>query len=66
MTVKNFVFRKNYVGSEVAGMNIAFFIIFDPTWSHILAPTGSNMGYLEVNFNFQSLRKTEAILLPTM
>ena len=66
MTVKNFVFRKNYVGSEVAGMNIAFFTIFDPTWSHILAPTGSNMGYLEVKFNFQSLRKTEAILLPTM
>ena len=29
--------------------------------AHILAPTGPNMGFLKQNFNFQSLRKTEAI-----
>ena len=63
MAVKNFVFRKNWVGSEVASMKIAFFGIFDPTWSHILAPTDPNMGFLKQNFNFQSLRKTEAIIL---
>ena len=66
MAVKNFVFRKNWVGSEVASMKIAFFAIFDPTWSHILAPTGPNMRFLKQNFNFQSLRKTKAILLPIM
>ena len=66
MAVKNLVFRKNWVGSEVANMKIAIFAIFDPTWSHILAPTGPNMGFLKQNFNFQSLRKTEAILLPVM
>ena len=66
MAVKNFVFRKNWVGSEVASMKIAFFPIFNPTWTQILAPTGPNMGFLKQNFNFQSLRKAEAILLPIM
>ena len=66
MAVKNFNFRKNWVGSEVASMKIAFFAIFGPIWTHILAPTGPNMGFLKQNFNFQSLRKTEAILLPIM
>ena len=37
MTLKNFSFRKNWVGSEVTGMKIAFFAIFDPTWIYILA-----------------------------
>ena len=64
MAVKNFVFRKNWVGSEVASMKIAIFPIFDSTWTHILAPTDPNIGFLKQNFNFQSLRKTEAILLP--
>ena len=58
--------EKNCIGSEVASMKIAFFAILAPTWTHILAPTGSNMGFLKQNFNFQSLRKTEAILLPIM
>ena len=31
MAVKNFIFRENWVGSEVAGMKIAIFAIFDPT-----------------------------------
>ena len=26
------------LGSEVTGMKIVFFVIFDPTWTHILAP----------------------------
>ena len=38
MVLKNFFFMENWVGSEVAGMKIAFFAIFDPTWTHILAP----------------------------
>ena len=66
MAVENLVFRKNWVESEVSSMKIAFFAIFDPTWSHILAPTDPNMEFLKQNFNFQSLRKTEAILLPIM
>ena len=66
MAVKNFVSRKNWVRSEVASIKIAFSAIFDPTWNHILAPTCPNMGFLKQNFNFQSLRKTEAILLPIM
>ena len=66
MAVKNFVFRKNWFGSEVAGMKIALFVIFDPTSTHIFAPTDPNMGFLQQNFNFQSLRKTKALLLPTM
>ena len=42
-------------------MKIAFFAIFDPTWTHILTPTDPNMRLLKHNFNFQSLRKTEAM-----
>ena len=37
MALKNFSFKENWVGSEVAGMKKAFFAIFDPTWAHILA-----------------------------
>ena len=66
MAVKNLIFRKNWVGSEVANMKIVFFPIFDLTWTHILVSTGPNMGFLKLNFNFQSLRKIEAILLPIM
>ena len=44
-------------------MKIAIFPIFDPTWTHILALTSPNIGFLKQNFNFQSLRKTEAIFL---
>ena len=66
MALKNFVFRENWVGSKVAGMRIALFAIFDPTETHILAPKCPNMEFFKHNFNFQSLRKTEAILLPSM
>ena len=64
MALKNFVFGENWIGSEVAGMKIVLFAIFDPTWIHILASKGPNMEFLKQNFNFQSLRKTEAMLLP--
>ena len=64
MDMKNPVFKKNLVESEVASIKIAFFPIFDPTWTHILVPTGSNIVFLRQNFNLQSLRRTEAILLP--
>ena len=62
MAVKNFFFGENWVRNEVAGMKIASFVIFDATWTHILAPKDPNMKFLKQNFNFQSLRKTEAIL----
>ena len=66
MAPKNFVFMENWVGSEVAGLKIAFFAIFDSNQAHILEPKGPNMEFLKQNFNFQSLGKTEAILLPSM
>ena len=66
MALKNFIFRENWVGGEVTGMKIAFFAIFDLTWTHTLVPKGLNMEFLQRNFNFQSLRKTEATLLPSM
>ena len=47
-------------------MKTAFFAIFDPILTHILDPTGPNIGFLKQNFNFESLRKTEAIPLPDM
>ena len=52
MALKNFVFRKNWVGIEVAGMKIAFFAIFDPTWTHILITIDTNKEFLKQNFNF--------------
>ena len=67
MALKNFDFRENWVGSELTVVKIAFFLaFFDPTWIHILAPKGPYMGLLYQNFNFQSLRKTEATLLQSM
>ena len=47
-------------------MKIAFFVIFDPTLASILAQKRPKYGILKQNFTFQSLRKTEAILLPNM
>ena len=37
-SLKNFVFRENRVGSEMAHMKRAFFATYDPTLTHILAP----------------------------
>ena len=33
MALKNFFFRENCIGIEVAGMKMAFSPIFDPTWA---------------------------------
>ena len=62
MAVKNFVFRANWVGGMVADMK-NFFVIFDPTWTYILPLKDPNKNLLKQYFNFQSIRKTEAILL---
>ena len=66
MAVKNFVFRENWVGSNLAGMKatiFAIFAIFDPTWAHILALKGPNKEFLKQYSSFQSIRKTEVVLL---
>ena len=67
MVLKNFFFRENWAGSEMTGMKIAFFLPFltqpgPKFWSQ----KDTNMEFLNPNLNFQSLRKTEAILLPSM
>ena len=51
MAVKNFVFRKNWVGNKMAGMKTTFFAIFGPTWTHILAPKGPNKEFLKQHFS---------------
>ena len=38
MAVKNFIFRKNWVGSKVASIKIVFAAIFGPISTHVLAP----------------------------
>ena len=52
MALKNFSFRKNWVGSEMAGMKITFFAIFDPTYAHILAAKRPKYGIPEAEFEF--------------
>ena len=42
MAVKNFVFRENWVGSEMTDMKITFFAIFDPIWTQILTQIGNS------------------------
>ena len=44
MSHSNFIFRENWVGSEVAGIKIDFFAIFDPTCTNILAPKRHKRG----------------------
>ena len=51
MAVKNFVFRKNWVGSKVVYMKTTFFTIFDPTWTHSLASKGTNREFLKEHFS---------------
>ena len=50
MAHKNFFFRENWVGSEVAGMKITVFVIFDQTQTHILAPKRPKYGIPETEF----------------
>ena len=69
MAVKNFDFGKNWVGSEVASTyEHSLFCHFWPNSldSHFGPNWGPNMGFFKHNFDFQSLRKTEVILLPNM
>ena len=51
MTVKNYVFRENWVGSKVAGMKTTFFAIFDLTWTKIMASKGPNKEFLKQHFS---------------
>ena len=51
MAVKNFIFKENWVDSKVAGTKATFFAIFDPTWTHILAPKGPNKEFLKQHFS---------------
>ena len=67
MVVQKFVFSENWVGNKVvAGMKTIFFAIFDPIWSHILAPKDPTKECFKQNFSFQSIKKTEVILLPIL
>ena len=66
MTVKNFVFKESLAANEWTGMKLTFFAIFDPTWIHIFTPKGLTMEFFNQNFNFPYIRKTEAMVLPTM
>ena len=64
MVFQKFVFRENWVGSKVVtGMKTIFFAIFDPIWTHILAPKHPNKELFKQNFSFQSIQKIEVILL---
>ena len=48
MALKNFSFRKKWVGgSEVAGMKITFYDVFDPSWTHTLVPKRPKYGIPE-------------------
>ena len=51
MAVKNSAFRDYWVGSKVAGMKTTFFAIFDPTWTHSLAPKAPNNEFLKEHFS---------------
>ena len=56
MAVKNSAFRENRVGSKVVSR-------WSLTWIHILAQKCPNKEFLKQLFSFQSITKTEAILL---
>ena len=51
MAIKTFVFRQNWIGRKVAGMKKSFFTIFDPIWTHILAPKDPNKEFLKQHFS---------------
>ena len=60
MTVENFAFRENSVGSEVAGHENRLNLD-----QHFRSTKDLNMEFIQ-NFNFQSIRKAETISLPIM
>ena len=55
MALKNFSFRENWVGREVAGMKIAFLPFLTQHGLTFWLQKGQNMEFLKQNFNFQSL-----------
>ena len=66
MALKNFTFRENWLGIEVAGMEIAFLPFLTQHGPTFWPSKGQNMEFLKQYFNLKSLRKTEVILLPSM
>ena len=67
MVVQKFAFRENCVCRKVvAGMKTTFFAIFDPIWTHVLAPKDPKKEFFKQNFSSQSIRKTEVILLSNL
>ena len=63
MALKNFFFRENWVGSEVAGMKITVFVIFDLTWTHILAPKKPKYEIHETEFYFSIPYKDRSYII---
>ena len=51
MAVKNFIFRQTWVGKKVSGMKKTFFVIFNPTWTYILALKGLKKEFLKQHFS---------------
>ena len=57
MALKNFFFRENWLENEVAGLKMDLHF----------GPKGPNMEFRNrILFNFQSFRKVEGKLLPSM
>ena len=73
MAIKNFVFRQNWFGRKVAGIKKSFLVIFDPTWTSILAPKAQIRNSLNnilvkkgrnyIIINFVTLRLAKEIYL---
>ena len=59
MALKNFSFRKNWVGSEVAGMKITVLPFLTQHGPTFWPQKGQNMESLKQNLNFHPLRKRE-------
>ena len=51
MAVKNFVFRQKLGWLKGGWYEKTFFAIFDPTWTHILAPKGPKKEFLKQHFH---------------
>ena len=47
MAVKNIAFRENWVGSKVADMKAIFLAIFEPIWTHNMAPEVPDKKFLK-------------------
>ena len=58
MALKNFFFRENWVGIEVAGMLIAFLPFLIQHGPTFWPSKGQNMEFFKQYFNLKSLRKS--------